>query len=179
MESEGCKYKIHDDRIREKKMRILIVSDTHGRHDKFEKALEKAGKIDLMIHLGDIQDEEDYMENASGCPVCMVAGNNDYFSDLPYERTEVIGGKKMFLTHGHSYAVHSGLRRLAEEGKRHQAEVVLFGHTHVPCVEEQEVILFVNPGSLTYPRQEGHKPSYAIMGISDSGEIRVNIEYSM
>ena len=53
-------------------MRILIVSDTHGRHDKFDKALEKAGKIDLMIHLGDIQDEEDYMEIASGCPVCML-----------------------------------------------------------------------------------------------------------
>ena len=160
-------------------MRILIVSDTHGRHDKFDKTLEKAGKIDLMIHLGDIQDEEDYMEIASGCPVCMVAGNNDYFSELPYERTEVIEGKKMFLTHGHSYAAHSGLRRLAEEGRKHQAEVVLFGHTHVPCVEEQEGILFVNPGSLTYPRQEGHKSSYAIMEISDSGEIHVEIEYLM
>ena len=56
---------------------------------------------------------------------------------------------------------------------------MLFGHTHVPCVEEQEGILFVNPGSLTYPRQEGHKSSYAIMEISDSGEIHVEIEYLM
>lgn len=158
-------------------MRILIVSDTHGRHSKFDMALEKAGKIDLMIHLGDIQEEEDYMEMVCDCPVCMVAGNNDFFSELPYERTEVIGGKRMFLTHGHSYDVHNGLRRLAEEGRRHQAEVVMFGHTHVPYVEEQDDMLFVNPGSLTYPRQEGHKPSYAIMDIDSTGKINVGIEY--
>lgn len=158
-------------------MRILIVSDTHGRHDKFDRVLDKVGKIDLMIHLGDFQDEEDYMEIASGCSVCMVAGNNDYFSDLPYERTEVIGGKRMFLTHGHSYAVHGGVGRLAEEGRKHQAEVVMFGHTHVPCVEEADGMLFVNPGSLTYSRQEGHKPSYAIMEIDGTGKINVEIEY--
>ena len=158
-------------------MKILIVSDTHGRHDTFNRALEAAGKIDFMIHLGDIQDEEDYMEMVCGCPVCMVAGNNDFFSDLPYERTEIIGGKKMFLTHGHAYAVHDGIRRLAEEGRKHQAEVVMFGHTHVPFVTEQDGVLFINPGSLTYPRQEGHKPSYVIMEISDVGKLHAEIKY--
>ena len=53
-------------------MRILIVSDTHGRHDKFDKALEKAGKIDLMIHLGDITK----IDGISVEPVWCVTGGS-------------------------------------------------------------------------------------------------------
>lgn len=42
-------------------MRILIVSDTHGRHQALDRALEEAGKIDMFIHLGDVEGGEDYL----------------------------------------------------------------------------------------------------------------------
>ena len=40
-------------------MRVLIVSDTHGRHAAFDRALEEAGKFDLVIHFGGVEGGED------------------------------------------------------------------------------------------------------------------------
>ena len=62
-------------------MKILIVSDTHGRHSAFDKALKEAGKIDALVHLGDTEGGEDYIEAVCGCPAYVLAGNNDFFSD--------------------------------------------------------------------------------------------------
>ena len=61
-------------------MRVLIVSDTHGRHTAFETALEQAGRIDYLVHLGDTEGGEDYIEALCGCPAYILAGNNDFFS---------------------------------------------------------------------------------------------------
>ena len=66
-------------------MRVLIVSDTHGRHGNFDRALEEAGEIDVFIHLGDVEGGEDYMDAVIDCEKHMVRGNNDFFSDLPRE----------------------------------------------------------------------------------------------
>ncbi len=72
-------------------MKILIVSDTHRQHESLKKVLKKVGKIDKMIHLGDIEGYEEYIRELAGCPVEMVAGNNDFFSPLEKEKemTEV------------------------------------------------------------------------------------------
>ena len=42
-------------------MKILIVSDTHGREENLRKALEKTGPIDRLIHLGDVEGSEEYI----------------------------------------------------------------------------------------------------------------------
>lgn len=70
-------------------MRVMIVSDTHGKHQALDEALEKAGKIDMLLHLGDVEGGEHYIEAVAGCPVCMVAGNNDFFSFLEKERNHI------------------------------------------------------------------------------------------
>ena len=44
-------------------MKVLIVSDTHGRHTGLDRVLEKEGKIDLFIHLGDIEGGESYINS--------------------------------------------------------------------------------------------------------------------
>lgn len=77
-------------------MRVLIVSDTHGRHGAFDRALEEAGKFDMFIHLGDIEGGEDYIEAVVDCEKHMVRGNNDFFSDLPREEEFYIGSYKVF-----------------------------------------------------------------------------------
>ena len=63
-------------------MKVLIVSDTHGRHTGLDRVLEKEGKIDLFIHLGDIEGGESYINSVVECEKHMVRGNNDFFSDL-------------------------------------------------------------------------------------------------
>lgn len=157
-------------------MRILIVSDTHGRHKKFELAVEASGKIDALFHLGDFQVEEEYFAHICKCPMFMVAGNNDFWSRQPYEREVEFAGKKIFMTHGHGHQVHAGVNKIVEEGKKKGADIVMFGHTHVPCAEEYEGILLLNPGSLTYPRQQNHKASYMILEITDKS-MEVEIKY--
>ena len=74
-------------------MRILVISDTHRKNDNYLNVIKKVGKLDLVIHLGDVEGSEYTIEEAAGCPVEMVAGNNDFFSNLPSEKTLQIGNK--------------------------------------------------------------------------------------
>ena len=87
-------------------MKVLIVSDTHRRHGNLETVLENVGKMDLLIHLGDAEGEEDYIEAIAGCPVEIIAGNNDFFSNLDKEKVILLGKYKVLLTHGHYNNVH-------------------------------------------------------------------------
>lgn len=158
-------------------MRILIVSDTHGRHTGFDAALREAGAIDMLIHLGDTEGGEHYIDAMTDCPAYIVSGNNDFFSELPKELELGIGKYKAFITHGHYYYVSLGTERLLEEAKERNADIVMFGHTHKPVVEEQDGITILNPGSLSFPRQEGRRGSYIMMEIGDDGEAAYTINY--
>ena len=75
-------------------MKILIISDTHRKHENLLKVLERECPVDLLIHLGDAEGYEDYIAEQAGCPVEVVAGNNDFFSSLPREKELQIGKTK-------------------------------------------------------------------------------------
>ncbi|MCR5665876.1 MAG: metallophosphoesterase [Eubacterium sp.] len=149
-------------------MRIMIVSDTHGKHKYLERALERVKFIDRMIHLGDVEGCEDYIEAIAGCEVEFVAGNNDFYSDLPHEIITEIGPYRALLTHGHYYYVNSGMSDLICAGREKGVDLVMYGHTHRPTIDYEENLILVNPGSLTYPRQEGHRPSYIMLELDDA-----------
>ena len=68
-------------------MKILVVSDTHGHEKNLMTVLNRVRPVDALIHCGDVEGGEDYIRAAAECPVYMVRGNNDYFSDLPREAT--------------------------------------------------------------------------------------------
>ena len=74
-------------------MRILVISDTHRKNDNYLNVVQKLGKIDMVIHLGDVEGSEYTIEQAAGCPVEFVAGNNDFFSNFFSEKTLQIGNK--------------------------------------------------------------------------------------
>lgn len=78
-------------------MKALIVSDTHGSHRNLERVIEKEQPLDLLIHLGDVEGGEDYIEAIADCPVHVVAGNNDFFSELPREEEFFVGGSHIFI----------------------------------------------------------------------------------
>ncbi len=157
-------------------MKILIVSDTHGWVENLEKVLKKTGHIDCLIHLGDVTGDEDYIRSLTDAPVHIVAGNNDYGSKLPQEEILEIGGYKALLTHGHYY-VGAGIGRLQEEALARGVDIVMFGHTHFPCLWQKDGLTILNPGSLSLPRQEGRRPSYIIMEIDRAGAAHFTICY--
>lgn len=158
-------------------MKILVVSDTHRQNDHLVEVLEKVRPIDLLIHLGDVEGSEDYISQLAGCPVEMIAGNNDFFSDLEKEKEIEIGKYKVLLTHGHYYYVSVDAEGIKKEAKGRGMDIVMFGHTHRPLIDIDQDVIAVNPGSLSYPRQEGRKPSYIIMDLDSKGEAHFTINY--
>ena len=158
-------------------MKILIISDTHGKHDNLSRVLEQESPVDLLIHLGDAEGYEDYIAKQAGCPLEIVAGNNDFFSDLPREKELEIEKYKVLITHGHYYYVNTGIEEIARLAKGRDLDIVMFGHTHRPLIDYRKDIIVMNPGSLSYPRQEGRRPSYIVMETDQNGDAQFEIRY--
>lgn len=158
-------------------MKVLVVSDTHGKEDHLLEAVRLEAPFDYMIHLGDIGKLEEYIEELTGYPCFAVKGNNDWRSMLPSESIIMIGGKRAFLTHGHHFGVSYGLRDLKRYAENLNCEIAIFGHTHVPeLVQERNFTCFC-PGSLTYPRQPGKSPSYGVIEVLEGGQFLYLIKY--
>ena len=92
----------------------------------------------------------------------------DFASMLPAVGLEVIEGKRIFYTHGHTFSVKYGLSRLKEVAEQNNYDIVLFGHTHVSQVLYENGRYFVNPGSCAKSR-DGSRNSYAVIDIVDNG----------
>ena len=90
-------------------MKILVVSDSHGRYDRLGTLMSMHADADEILFLGDGVRDLDAL--ADDLPVRAVRGNCDLFGsgDLPTERLEELGGKRFFLTHGHRYGVKYSL----------------------------------------------------------------------
>ena len=158
-------------------MKVLIVSDSHKKNENIEKVLKKVKPIDLMIHCGDAEGAEDYIRELAECPLIIVAGNNDFFSQLDREKVFNVDKYKVFLTHGHYYYVSMGVERLVEEAKQRGVDIVMYGHTHKPMLDIREDVVIINPGSISYPRQDGRVPTYMIMEIDKYGDAHYTLNY--
>ena len=158
-------------------MKVLIVSDTHGRDENLEEAVLREAPFDYLIHCGDVEGREIFIEALAECPCIIVAGNNDFFTDLSHEEEITLEGHKMLVTHGHYYFVSRNHDRLVEKAREDNSQLAMYGHTHTPVIEEEDGILVINPGSLTYPRQRGRRPSYAVMELEQGKAPQVEIRY--
>ncbi|MFQ9934364.1 MAG: metallophosphoesterase family protein [Lachnospiraceae bacterium] len=158
-------------------MKVLIVSDSHKHNENIEKVLNKVKPIDLMIHCGDAEGYEDYISKIAECPLFIVAGNNDFFSRLDREMVFNIDKYKVFLTHGHYYYVSMGVERLVDEAKQRGVDIVMYGHTHRPMLDIREDIVIINPGSISYPRQDGRIPTYMMMEVDKYGDAHYTLNY--
>lgn len=158
-------------------MKIMVISDTHGRDENFDRVMEIEGRPDMLIHLGDMEGSEKYIESLAGCKCEMVSGNNDYFSDLPIEKDIYAGNHKIFITHGHYYNVSVEMSTILKEGMERGADIVMFGHIHRPVYEKEDGVILLNPGSLSLPRQIGREPSYAIININEDDDVKCEIKY--
>ena len=117
------------------------------------------------------------IQSAVDCPVEIIAGNNDFFSNLPTEKTLQVGKFRVMIAHGHQYYINMGNEMIKEEALAQGADIVMYGHTHKPVIDMTKGIIAVNPGSLSYPRQENRRPSYIIMEIDGNNELKFEIKY--
>ena len=72
----------------------------------------------MLIHLGDIEHQMADVIRMAGCPVHMIAGNNDFLCNLPEEEEFEIGSYHVWITHGHRYGVSFDTEEIKEEARR-------------------------------------------------------------
>lgn len=144
-------------------MDVLIVSDTHGQTDPLIKLRKQHPGLDYYIHCGDSELDKDHPA-VEGYHV--VRGNCDYGDDFPDEKIIEAGDKRIFVTHGHLYNVKYNLIKLKYKAEELNAAIVCFGHSHILGFEKLGGILFINPGSLVFPRSRKEK-TYIILTIKD------------
>ena len=148
--------------------KCVIVSDTHGDDRDIFRVIEKEKPFDTLIHCGDVEGNLDLILGPRTFGYFSVRGNCDFLSGEENDRCADFGFWKVFVTHGHRYHVGSDTCGLVRAGQEQGAHVILFGHTHIPVVREDERtgILLVNPGSLSRPRQVPPHKTYAVLTLS-------------
>ena len=133
-------------------MRILILSDSHGNIRNMKLAVERT-KPDQIIHLGDhFRDGEALKEAYPLLPVAQVIGNCDLYDFSARGGKDqlilTLDGHRTMLCHGHRYHVKSSLLSLSYAAREAEAELCLFGHTHIPHLEHLDGSTLLNPGSI-------------------------------
>ena len=150
-------------------MRIIVISDSHGRTGVIDKILSAQPDAKHVFFLGDkLSDIEDFEFLYPDKKFYSVCGNCDFGSFAPSVGIENIGKAKILYTHGHTYGVKYGISKLKEAAKQNGYNIVLYGHTHVSNTLYEDGIWFVNPGSCSQPR-DGSGASYAVIDIEENG----------
>lgn len=162
-------------------LRILIMSDSHGRNENVELAIaqvrEEIGEFQMLIHLGDVGDARE-IQSLAGVPCYIVRGNTDYDAKLLNANVIEAGGHRIFATHGHLYQVDTRLDLLRFAALENDCDIAMYGHTHVPYLEEApDDVTILNPGSISKPRQADHRYTYMVMEIDDEDEVTYELRY--
>lgn len=144
-------------------MKILVLSDSHGRVENMAKAVE-AVRPQMILHLGDVmRDAEKLSRLFPDIPMEQVPGNCDLRPGEPQERLLFLENKRVLMCHGHTYGVKSSLSLAGRAAEEKQADLFLFGHTHKPLWDYRGRTVFVNPGSIG----EGARPTCAVVEIEN------------
>ncbi|SPF39283.1 Phosphodiesterase YfcE [Candidatus Desulfosporosinus infrequens] len=160
-------------------MKLFFISDIHGSLHYLRKALEKfkQEKADYIVILGDHlyhgarnplpieynPGEVAKLLNKFADRIIAVRGNCDSevdemvieFPMMSTYSTVLYNGRRLFLTHGHIYH-EDNLPKLKE------GDAIIYGHTHIPKLEKKGNIFIINPGSITFPK-ENNPNTYGIL----------------
>lgn len=160
-------------------MKILIVSDIHGSYQSAQciKKLMVETNAKVCCILGDIlyhgprndlpegYDPKKVIQelNSMKDQIIAIRGNCDSEVDQMVLQFPIMADynyilfedRKVFITHGHLYSVEN--HPYLNEG-----DCLLTGHTHVPTANEKEGIYFLNPGSMTLPKENSPR-SYGVL----------------
>jgi putative phosphoesterase len=156
--------------------RLAIVSDTHlprGSRAMPDACVERMRGADAILHAGDLMEPEVLAElKALGPPVFAVAGNVDAPElqiELPATRLLDVDGVKIAMLHnaGPAEGRFERMRRRFPD-----AQALIFGHSHLPLLEQRDGFAIFNPGSPTERRSAPHHT----MGMATVEDGRIEFE---
>lgn len=149
--------------------RILVLSDIHGKIVGARKAIEAQKDATDVLFLGDgLRDIDRLSHLYPDRRFHTVKGNCDCGAAVNLIEILYFEGKRVFLTHGHELHVKDGLCEVLSAARSMKADILLFGHTHVPVTSYENGIYIMNPGSVSCPRG-GAVPSYGVLDITPKG----------
>ncbi|HKM22146.1 MAG TPA: metallophosphoesterase [Lachnospiraceae bacterium] len=148
-------------------MKILIISDTHRKNEIIPDIISAEAPIDMLIHCGDIEGDINLLLPDAPFPIQIVGGNMDRFYSYDSESVFKLGYYTVYLTHGHLMDVLHTNQQIKVAANKVYADILIYGHTHMSEIIQEDELLIINPGSLTEPRQSGRQPSYAVLSIDD------------
>jgi len=152
----------------------VVLADTHiprrarALPEELEPYLREA---DLILHAGDLLQPSVLDELAAHAPVYAVRGNVDLPEvDLPERLEFEFGGARVAMIHdsGRKEGRRRRLRRRFPE-----ARVIVFGHSHIPFLEDEDGLLLLNPGSPTDRRRQP-RHTFALLRVEE-GSVRAEI----
>lgn len=147
-------------------MKIVVFSDSHGEVDQMERVV-RAEKPYLVLHLGDLcRDFEALQRRMPTQTMQNVCGNCDGFTETPEQRVLRVEGRRILMMHGHRYRVKSSYGAAVFAAQEQEADILLFGHTHVPYCEELDGLWVMNPGSC-----RGHGAGYGVILLEKDGTV--------
>jgi putative phosphoesterase len=125
-------------------MTYLILSDSHGRPDRMEEAIRRVSPDGILFAGDGLRDltRIDLPALAEGCPLWAVSGNcdwlttplvvNDTLLEPETEELIILEGVRILLIHGHTYGVKGGLGTAVARAVQCEADLLIYGHTHLP-----------------------------------------------
>ena len=132
-------------------MKLLVLSDSHGNVDNMARAVELTQPRHIL-HLGDcLRDAQALHERFPDLPMDTVPGNCDWGSFDQPERLLEFEGVRVLMMHGHTRNVKSSPLAAQYAAREWGADVLLFGHTHRPMVDNDGALLVLNPGAAGDP----------------------------
>jgi putative phosphoesterase len=155
-------------------MRAVVLADTHVRDTGGTRLPESAWALvreaDVVLHAGDVVEPGLLAELREAAPVHAVLGNNDdaLRRVLPETLALDLGGVRVAM-------IHDSGPRAGREGRMRrrfpEADVVVFGHSHIPWnAEGLDGQLLFNPGSATQRRRRPHRTA-GVLDL-DGGRVR-------
>jgi putative phosphoesterase len=159
-------------------VRIVVVSDTHV--PDFARALpaglvEPLRRADSLLHAGDVTRSPLLDELAAFAPVRVAMGNGDGPDVRAWGAEDVV---RMEVEGVHVAMLHIAGPAKGREGRMRRAfpdaDVVVFGHSHIPMNMRAGGQLLFNPGSPTWKRRQP-RPTFGVLEIRD-GAVDARIE---
>ena len=143
-------------------MKIAILSDTHGLLRP--EVVELLKTVDVILHGGDINKQSIVDELRQYAPLYVVRGNNDkdWAEAIPHDLTVTLGGVTFFMVHN----------KKEMPANLPGVNVVVFGHSHKYMKQEQDDVLWLNPGSCG-PRRFHQEITMMLAEVAD-GRITVD-----
>ena len=133
--------------------------------------------IKVIVHLGDNYDDTNVFENLNAKIIKVPGVFSSYYqdNDIPNRVIEIFNGRKVLITHT-EYCHENDLPddiKPEELVSKKAVDVVLYGHSHIPRIEQKQSILYINPGHLKTEDKKGYPPSVAVIDFND--QIQANI----